>query len=65
LCAMAIALVITRNWDLSCAAGFVSLVVLMWLAGQTLRRLFYVVLLLPTLGLRKLMQTWQAHHVTA
>jgi len=65
LCALAIALVITRNWDLSCAAGFVSLVILMWLAGQSLRRLLYVVLLLPTLGLRKLMQAWQAHHVMA
>ena len=65
LCALAITLVITCNWDLSCAAGFVSLVILMWLVGQPPRRLLYVVLLLPTLGLRKLMQAWQAHHVTA
>jgi glycerol-3-phosphate acyltransferase PlsY len=65
LCALALTLVITHNWDLSCAAGFVSLVILMWLVGQPPGRLLYVVLLLPTLGLRKLMQAWQAHHVTA
>jgi len=65
LCALAITLVISRNWDLSCAAGFVSLVILMWLVGQPPRRLLYVVLLLPTLGLRKLMQAWQARHVPA
>jgi glycerol-3-phosphate acyltransferase PlsY len=65
LWALAIALVITHNWDLSCAAGFVTLVILMWLAGQPPKRLLYVFLLLPTLGLRKLMQAWQAHRVAA
>jgi len=65
LCALAITLVISRNWDLSCVAGFVSLVILMWFVGQPPRRLLYAVLRLPTLGLGKLMQAWQAHHVTA
>lgn len=56
-------LVITRNWDLNCAVCFVILLILMWLAGQPPRRLLYVVVLLPMLGLRKLMQVWQARHI--
>jgi glycerol-3-phosphate acyltransferase PlsY len=63
LCALAITLAITRNWDLSSLVGFVLLVILLWLAGQPTERLLYVVLLLPTLGLRKLMQAGQARNV--
>jgi glycerol-3-phosphate acyltransferase PlsY len=60
---LAIALVLTRNWELSCAAGFVTLVILMWLAGQPPRLLLYVVVLLLTHALMKLLRTRQARHV--
>jgi glycerol-3-phosphate acyltransferase PlsY len=60
---LAIALALTRHWELSCAAGFVTLVILMWLAGQPPRLLLYVVGLLLTHALMKLLRTRQARHV--
>jgi glycerol-3-phosphate acyltransferase PlsY len=60
---LAIALVLTRNWELSCTTGFVTLVILMWLAGQPPRLLLYVVVLLLTHALMKLLRTRQARHV--
>lgn len=63
--ALALALLLTRNWDLSCAIGFALLPVLMWFAGQPLRRVLYPVLLLPTIGLAKLLQRAQARQATA
>ncbi len=62
--ALLLTLVITRNWDASSAVGFVLLVLMIWLAGQPPNRLFYPVLLLPTIGLRKLFQRWQARRLT-
>ena len=64
LIALAVTLAITRNWDLSCGVGFVFLVGATWLAGQPLKRALYPVVLLPTIGLRKLLQTWQARRAT-
>jgi glycerol-3-phosphate acyltransferase PlsY len=61
LCALALSLALSRNWDLSCAVAFILLVGLIWTAGQPLRRLLYPFLVLPTIGLRKVMQKWQAH----
>lgn len=63
LLALLAALAITRNWDISSALSFVLLVLMIWLAGQPLRRLLYPVLLLPTIGLRKLLQQWQARRL--
>lgn len=56
LCALIFSLLISHNWDLSCAIACVLLVVLLWLMGQPPRRIIYTILLLPTLGARKLMQ---------
>lgn len=60
---LAIALALTRNWELSCTAGFVTLVILMWLAGQPPRLLLYIIVLLLTHALMKLLRTRQARHV--
>jgi glycerol-3-phosphate acyltransferase PlsY len=65
LLALAIALAITRNWDLSCGIGFGLLPVLLWLAGWPPKRVLYPVLLLPTIGVKKLMATWQARQAAA
>lgn len=63
LAALAIVLALTRNWDFSCGVAFVLLVGLMWLAGQPPRRLLYPFILLPTIGIRKMLQRWQAGHL--
>ena len=65
LLALAIALAITRNWDLSCGIGFGLLPVLLWLAGRPPKRVLYPVLLLPTIGVKKLKATWQARQAAA
>jgi glycerol-3-phosphate acyltransferase PlsY len=65
VCMLGLVLVLTRNWDLSCAAAFILLVGLIWAAGQPLDRLFYPFFLLPTIGIRKFMQKWQARRHAA
>ncbi len=65
VCALALAFLLTRNWDLSCGIGFVLLPTLMWLGGQPPRRILYPILLLPTIGLTKLLQQVQARRATA
>jgi len=60
-----ITLAITHNWDLSCGIGFVLLPILLWLAGQPPRRALYPVLLAPTIGVKKLVQVWQARRLAA
>jgi glycerol-3-phosphate acyltransferase PlsY len=59
-----VVLLLTHNWDLSCAAAFVVLVGMMVLTGQPPRRLIYPLILLPTIGFRKLMQRRAASHAT-
>jgi len=56
LCALIFTLLLFHNWDLSCAVACVLLVVLLWLMGQPPRRIIYTILLLPTLGVTKLIQ---------
>jgi glycerol-3-phosphate acyltransferase PlsY len=50
---LAIAWMATRNWDLSCFVWFVVFAGLVWLAGQPV---LYPALLLPSIGLKKLLQ---------
>ncbi len=59
-----LALLFTHNWDRSCAAAFVVLVGMMLLTGQPPRRSVYPFILLPTIGVRKLMQHRAASHAT-
>jgi glycerol-3-phosphate acyltransferase PlsY len=63
LCALVIVLAVFRNWDLSCAAAFVLLVGLMWLTGQPAIRMLYPIGMLPTMGIRKVMQKLSPRHV--
>jgi glycerol-3-phosphate acyltransferase PlsY len=65
LLVLAVALAITHNWDLSCGISFSLLPVLLWLAGQPPKRVLYPVLLLPTIGVKKLMAVWQARRAAA
>ncbi|MBM3144334.1 MAG: glycerol-3-phosphate acyltransferase [Chloroflexi bacterium] len=57
-----IALFLTRHWDKSCAIGFGSFAGLVWVTGGPA---WYLVLLLPTIGLKKLLQNWRARHAVA
>lgn len=50
---LAIAWAATRNWDLSCFVCFVVFAGLVWLAGGAA---LYPALLLPSIGLKKLLQ---------
>ncbi len=59
---LGIVLAITHHWDLSCGIGFTLLPILLWLAGQPSKRVLYPVLLLPTIGVKKLMAVWQGRH---
>jgi glycerol-3-phosphate acyltransferase PlsY len=62
---LAAALAISRNWDFSCCIGFGLLPILLLLAGRPPKRVLYPVLLLPTIGAKKLMATWQARRAAA
>ncbi len=61
---MLVTLLLTRNWDLSCAIGCIGLLVLL-LSGETALRLAYVLLLEATIGLSKLLQLRQGRGATA
>lgn len=62
LCALALGLILSHNWDLSCAVAFVLLMGLIWMVGEPPRRLLYPFFVLPTIAMRKVMQKWQAQH---
>lgn len=62
---MLVTLLLTRNWDLSCAVGCIALLVLLWLSGETALRLGFVILLEATIGLSKLLQLRQRRGATA
>jgi glycerol-3-phosphate acyltransferase PlsY len=59
-----VVLLVTHNWDMGCAAAFVTLVGMMILTGQPPRRLVYPIVLLPTIAARKFMQHTSAGHAT-
>lgn len=57
-----VVLLLTHNWDVSCAVAFVVLVGAMILTGQPPRRLAYPFIVLPTIGVRMFIQQKDAHH---
>ena len=65
LLVLAVALAITHNWDLSCTICFGLLPVSLWLTGRPAKQVLYPVLLLPTIGAKKLMAAWQARREVA
>lgn len=64
LLALAVVLALTHNWDLSCGIAFGILPVLLILFGHPTKQVFYPVLMLPTIGAKKLLALWQARHAT-
>jgi glycerol-3-phosphate acyltransferase PlsY len=65
LLVLAVSLAITHNWDLSCGISLGLLPVLLWFAGKPSKQALYPVLLLPTIGMKKLMTLWQARRAEA
>lgn len=53
-------LALTRNWDLSWGVAFPLFALSLWFGGYTTAQALYPVLLLPTIGLKKLQQAWLA-----
>jgi glycerol-3-phosphate acyltransferase PlsY len=49
-------ILLSRNWDAGWAVGFVVLIALVALWGYGWNRVLYTILLIPTIGLRKLLQ---------
>jgi glycerol-3-phosphate acyltransferase PlsY len=60
-----VTLLLTRNWDLSCAVGCVAMLVVLWLSGESPLHLAFVLVLEATIGLSKLLQVQQGRGVTA
>lgn len=61
---MLFALLITGNWDLSWVLAFVSLAGLLWLSDLSRSYVLFSLLLIPTIGLKKLIQRWEQRRVT-
>ncbi len=55
-------LFVTRHWNLSCLLGFGSFTGLVWITGGPV---WYPVVLLPTIGIKKLLQDYRSRHVVA
>ncbi len=51
-----VVLLVFRNWDAAWTVGFITLIVLTVLCGYGWNRVLYTVLLIPTIGLRRLLQ---------
>lgn len=62
---MLVTLLLTRNWDLSCAVGCIAMLAILWLSGESPLHLAYVLVLEATIGLSKLLQIQQGRGVTA
>ena len=60
LSALMLTLLFTHNWNLSCAVACVLLVILNWIMDVPVKRFLYVLIILPTIWLRKHMQDRQA-----
>ena len=59
------ALLVSRNWDLSCTLGFASLPLQLLYSSGNPVQVLYPVLMLPTIGLRKLAAVRRARRVLA
>jgi glycerol-3-phosphate acyltransferase PlsY len=56
---------ISRNWDLSWALAFVSLVSLLWFGDYPPLSVGFAVAMLPTIGVAKWLQSRQSRHAEA
>lgn len=53
----ALVLLVLRNWNLSCAVAFVIFAGSLWFTGHTASEALYPFVLLPTIGLKKVIQS--------
>lgn len=60
----AILLLLLRNWDLSMALGFVLFPILAWWWGRPSKLALYTIALLPTIGIKKILD-WPRREWTA
>ncbi len=60
-----VALLLSRNWDLSWGTAFVSLIALLWVDTHSLLLTGFAVAMLPTIGAAKGLQTWRSRHAGA
>jgi glycerol-3-phosphate acyltransferase PlsY len=58
-----LSLAVTKNWDLSCAIGFLLLIAGVWITGHTINQILFSILILPWIGIKKLIQVWQERRV--
>jgi len=58
-------LVVTRNWEAAWTVGFVTLIALTIACGYGWNRVLFTVLLIPTIGLRRLLQILDARRKRA
>jgi len=54
---------LTKSWDLSCGLGFCLLIISVWITDHPLQRLIFAMLILPWIGLRKMIQNWQGRRL--
>jgi hypothetical protein len=58
----ATSLTFSRRWNLSCFLGFGSFTGLVWITGGPV---WYPIFLLPTIGLKKILQDVRSRHAVA
>jgi glycerol-3-phosphate acyltransferase PlsY len=56
-------LAVTKNWDVSCAVGLLLLVIGVWITGHSINQILFSILILPWIGVKKLIQDWQARRI--
>ncbi len=61
----AVVWVIAHHWDLSWFVAFGFFAASLWFTGHTVAEALYPVFMLPTIGLKKALQVWQAYRAAA
>lgn len=56
---------VARHWDLSWFVAFGFFAASLWFTGHTVAEALYPVFMLPTIGLKKALQVWQARRAAA
>jgi len=54
-----VSLALIKYWDLSCFLGLSLLVFLVWYNGRQTQEFLFVILLLPWIAIKKMVQNWQ------
>jgi glycerol-3-phosphate acyltransferase PlsY len=54
---------LTKNWDLSCGLGFFLLITAVWATDHPIQQLIFAMLILPWIGIRKMLQSMQSRYL--